>query len=193
VAEQSPGQRDAAWRGQTAPGTIGTPDAQVDPEVARMTATIRPARPGDESDILRLIQALADYEREPDAVETTAEELRAHLFADVPRVFAHVAEQDGRVVGIAVWFLNFSTWTGRHGIYVEDLFVEPAVRGSGVALRLIRALATEAKAQGYARMEWAVLDWNEPAKAFYRRLGARHNQTWEPWRLDGEALAALQD
>jgi GNAT superfamily N-acetyltransferase len=98
-----------------------------------MTTTIRPARPGDEFEILRMIQALADYEREPDAVETTAEELRADLFADVPRMFAHVAEQDGRIVGIAVWFLNFSTWTGRHGIYLEDLFVDPAVRGSGVA------------------------------------------------------------
>jgi GNAT superfamily N-acetyltransferase len=106
-----------------------------------MTTTIRPARPGDEFEILRMIQALADYEREPDAVETTAEELRADLFADVPRMFAHVADQDGRIVGIAVWFLNFSTWTGRHGIYLEDLFVDPAVRGSGVAQGLIRALA----------------------------------------------------
>ncbi len=158
-----------------------------------MSATIRPARPGDESDILRLIQALADYEREPDAVHTTVEELRAHLFAEAPRVFAHVAEQDEHVVGIAVWFLNFSTWTGRHGIYLEDLYVDPGVRGSGVAHGLVRALAAEARAQGYARMDWAVLDWNEPAKAFYRRLGARHNTTWEPWRLDGEALIALQD
>ena len=156
-----------------------------------MTATIRPARPGDESDILRLIQALADYEREPDAVETTAEELRAHLFADVPRVFAHVAEQDGRIVGIAVWFLNFSTWTGRHGIYLEDLFVEPAVRGSGVALRLIRALATEAKAQGYARMEWAVLDWNRPAIRFYERLGAQLRKEWILTRVTGGALRRL--
>jgi GNAT superfamily N-acetyltransferase len=156
-----------------------------------MTATIRPARPGDESDIVRLIQALADYEREPDAVEATAEALRAHLFAEVPRVFAHVAEQDGRIVGIAVWFLTFSTWTGRHGIYLEDLFVDPAARGGGVARRLVGALAAEARAQGYARMDWAVLDWNESAKAFYRRLGARHNVTWEPWRLDGESLAAL--
>jgi GNAT superfamily N-acetyltransferase len=158
-----------------------------------MTATIRFARPGDEPDILRLIQALADYEREPDAVETTVEDLRAHLFTDTPRVFAHVAERDGRLVGIAVWFLNYSTWTGRHGIYLEDLFVDPAVRGNGVARELMRALAAEAKAQGYARLDWAVLDWNEPAKAFYRRLGARHEETWEPWRLDGDALAAFQD
>ena len=161
-----------------------------------MTATIRPARPGDEVDILRLIRALADYEREPDAVETTAEDLRGHLFGEAPRVFAHVAEQDGRVVGIAVWFVNFSTWTGRHGIYLEDLFVDPGARGGGVAHQLMRALAAEAKAQSYARMDWAVLDWNELAKGFYRRIGARHNETWESWRLTGDALAelaALQD
>jgi GNAT superfamily N-acetyltransferase len=158
-----------------------------------MTATIRPARPGDEPDILRLIRALADYEREPDAVEATAEGLAAHLFADVPRVFAHVAEQDGHVVGTAVWFLNFSTWTGKHGIYLEDLFVDPSARGGGVARGLVRALAAEAGSRDCARIEWAVLDWNEQAKDFYRRLGAHHNESWEPWRLDGAALAALQD
>jgi GNAT superfamily N-acetyltransferase len=165
----------------------------ADPRTAAtaMTATIRAARPGDEEDILRLIQALADYEREPEAVENTADELRAHLFADDAHVFAHVAELDGRIVGIAVWFLTYSTWTGRHGIYLEDLFVDPAVRGGGVARELMRALAAEAEANGWARMDWAVLDWNELAKGFYRRLGARHNETWEPWRLDGEALTAL--
>jgi GNAT superfamily N-acetyltransferase len=159
-----------------------------------VTVTIRPARPGDEADILRLIRALAAYEREPDAVEATTDGLRAHLFGDQPRVFAHVAEDDGGrgVVGIAVWFLSFSTWTGRHGIYLEDLFVELAARGEGVARALVLALADEAEARGCARIDWAVLDWNEPAKGFYRRLGARHNATWEPWRLDGEALAALQ-
>jgi GNAT superfamily N-acetyltransferase len=154
--------------------------------------TVRTAVPGDEGEILRLIRALATYEREPDAVEATAEGLRAHLFADAPRVFAHVAEQDGQVVGIAVWFLNFSTWTGRHGIYLEDLFVEPDARGAGVARALVRALADEAAARGCARIDWAVLDWNDLAKGFYRRLGARHNEDWEPWRLDGDALAALQ-
>jgi GNAT superfamily N-acetyltransferase len=158
-----------------------------------MTATIRPARPGDEPDILRLIRALADYEREPDAVEATAEGLAAHLFADVPRVFAHVAEQEGHIVGMALWFLNFSTWTGKHGIYLEDLFVDPSARSGGVARGLVRALAAEARARDCARIEWAVLDWNEQAKDFYRRLGAGHNESWEPWRLDGAALAALQD
>lgn len=158
-----------------------------------MTAIVRRARPGDESEILRLIQALADYERHPDEVEATPESLAGHLFAAEPRVFAHVAELDGRLVGIAVWFLNFSTWTGRHGIYLEDLFVDPAVRGGGVARDLFLALAAEAEAHGYARIEWAVLDWNELAKGFYRRLGASHNETWEAWRLDGKELRALQE
>jgi GNAT superfamily N-acetyltransferase len=158
-----------------------------------VTATIRPARPGDEHEILRLIRALATYEREPDAVEATAEGLRAHLFAEAPRVFAHVAELDGRIVGTAVWFLNFSTWTGRHGLYLEDLFVDPDVRGGGIARGLMRALAAEAVSRGCARFEWAVLDWNELAKGFYRRLGARHNESWEIWRIDGDTLAALAD
>ena len=158
-----------------------------------MTTTIRPARPGDEHDILRLIRALAAYEREPEAVEATVGGLRDHLFGPSPRVFAHVAEQNGAVVGIAVWFLSFSTWTGRHGIYLEDLFVDPEARGGGVASALVRARAAEAGSRGCARMDWAVLDWNTPAKDFYRRLGARHNAGWEPWRLDGAELAALQD
>ena len=157
-----------------------------------MSTTIRPARPGDEGDILRLIQALADYEREPDAVEATMEDLRAHLFAEAPRVFAHVAERDGCIVGIAVWYVTYSTWTGRHGIYLEDLYVDPAARGAGVARGLMRALAAEAGARGYARIDWAVLDWNEPAKDAYRRLGGRHVESWEHWRLDGDTLAALQ-
>jgi GNAT superfamily N-acetyltransferase len=126
-------------------------------------------------------------------VENTADALRSHLFGEAPRVFAHVAEQDGRVVGIAVWFFNFSTWTGRHGIYLEDLFVDPEARGTGVAEGLMRALAAEAKANDCARMEWSVLDWNELAKRFYRRIGAHHNETWEPWRLTGPALAALAE
>ena len=146
------------------------------------TATIRPARPGDEGEILRLIRALATYEREPDAVENTAEDLRAHLFADAPRVFAHVAELDGSIVGVAVWFLNYSTWTGRHGIYLEDLFVDPAIRRQGVAEGLMRALGAEAAAHGYARMEWAVLDWNEPAIAFYDSLGAAPVEGWTRYR-----------
>jgi GNAT superfamily N-acetyltransferase len=158
-----------------------------------MTMTIRRARPGDEHDIVRLVRALASYEREPDAVKATPEGLAMLLFGDTPKVFAHVAEVDGAVVGIAVWFFNFSTWTGRNGIYLEDLFVDPAVRGGGVAHALFKALADEAKVHDCARIDWGVLDWNDLAKGFYRRLGARHMQGWEPWRLDGDELKALQD
>lgn len=156
-----------------------------------MSMIVRRARPGDEHDILRLIRALADYEREPDAVEATAEGLHAHFFNDAPKVFAHVAEAGGAIVGIAVWFFNFSTWTGRHGIYLEDLFVDPAVRGGGVARALFKALAEEAKAHDCARIDWQVLDWNEMGKGLYRKLGARHQAAWEPWRIDGEGLDAL--
>ena len=153
---------------------------------------VRRARPGDEHDILRLIHALAASERAPDAVEATPEGLAALLFADGAKVFAHVAEQDGRVVGIAVWFFNFSTWTGRHGVYLEDLFVDPDARGGGVARALFQALGREAQVHDCARIDWGVLDWNELAKGFYRRLGARHMEGWEPWRIDGDALAALK-
>lgn len=158
-----------------------------------MTMTIRRAMPGDEHDIVRLIRALAAYEREPDAVDATPEGLAMLLFGDAPKIFAHVAEVDGAVVGIAIWFFNFSTWTGRHGIYLEDMFVDPAARGGGVAHALFKTLAGEAKAHDCARLDWSVLDWNDLAKAFYRRVGARHMQGWEPWRLDGDALKALQE
>jgi GNAT superfamily N-acetyltransferase len=158
-----------------------------------MTVSVRSARAGDETEILRMVRALAEYEHEAHSVEATAEGLATVLFNDHPRVFAHVAEVDGRVVGIAVWFFNFSTWTGRHGIYLEDLFVEPDVRGRGIAHALFAALAREAKAHDCPRIDWAVLDWNELGKKLYRRLGARHNRSWEPWRLDGDALAALRD
>lgn len=158
-----------------------------------MSANIRRVRPGDEHDIIRLVQALATYERMPDAVEATPEGLAGQLFGDNPKVFAHVADQDGQVVGIAVWFFNYSTWTGRHGIYLEDLFVDPEARGGGVARALFDALADEAKAHDCARLDWAVLDWNDLAKGFYHRMGARPMEAWEPWRLDGDALQALQD
>lgn len=158
-----------------------------------MTMIIRAARDGDEAEILRLVQALADYEKASDAVKATASSLRAMLFGDNPKVFAHIAERDGQVVGIAVWFFTFSTWTGRHGIYLEDLFVDPAARGQGAARLLFRALAAEAKAHDCARIDWAVLDWNELGKGFYRRLGAVQKADWEPWRLDGAALDALAE
>lgn len=152
---------------------------------------VRRAAPGDVPDILRLIRALAAFEREPDAVAATEEGLRAALFGGEPRVFAHVAADAGRIVGIAVWFFNFSTWTGRHGLYLEDLFVEPDARGQGVARALFVTLAREATARDCARIDWAVLDWNEAAQATYRALGGRHCSDWEPWRIDGDALVRL--
>jgi len=157
-----------------------------------MTATIRRARPGDEHHILRLVHALAAYERAPEAVKATPEILAAALFHEHPKVFAHVAELDGKVVGISVWFFNYSTWTGRHGIYLEDLFVDPHVRGGGIARAMFEALGDEAKRHDCARLDWAVLDWNDLAKGFYRQLGARHLTDWEPWRIDGKVLERLK-
>lgn len=154
---------------------------------------IRDARPDDTGDLLRLIRALAAYEREPDAVEATEESLAAALFGPQPLVHAHVAEVEGRVVGMAVWFLSFSTWTGRHSLYLEDLFVEPAVRRRGVGRALLRRLATRAIELGCARMDWSVLDWNEPAMGFYRSLDARPMEEWTTWRLEGAELAGLAE
>lgn len=154
-------------------------------------ATLRGARAGDERGILDCIQGLADYEREPDAVDNTIEALTATLFGDDPRAFCHVVEHDGRIVGIAIWFLTYSTWTGRHGIWLEDLYVEEEQRGSGYGLALIAALADVCVTRGYSRLEWTVLDWNEPSIAFYRSLGAQPQSEWTSQRLTGDALVAL--
>ncbi len=122
---------------------------------------IRYATPDDVPDILRLIRELADYERALDEVKATPEQLQERLFGDDPKVFAHVAEHEGRVVGFALWFLTFSTWNGTHGIYLEDLFVEPDVRGHGYGKALLTGLTRIADDRGYERVEWAVLNWNE--------------------------------
>jgi GNAT superfamily N-acetyltransferase len=143
---------------------------------------IRYATPADVPAILTLIRELATYEREPDAVEATEESLRAALFGDAPAAFCHVAEEDGEVVGFALWFRNFSTWLGRHGIYLEDLYVRPSHRGHGLGRALLETLTAIAAERGYGRVEWAVLDWNEPAQAFYRSLGAAPMDEWTVWR-----------
>lgn len=156
-----------------------------------MTLEIRWARPGDEATVLRLVKALATYEREPDAVQATEETLRETLFAPGAQVFAFLAELDGQPVGLALWFLTYSTWTGRPSLYLEDLYVDDSARGQGAARALFRRLAQEAKARNCARIDWAVLDWNVDAMAFYERLGGRKQTGWEPWRLHGPALDQL--
>lgn len=168
----------------------------VDPSPAQhrpggVGALIREARPGDEAELHRLICALADYEREPDAVVATPADLTRVMFGDRPSVSGHVVEEDGRIVALALWFLNYSTWTGRNGLYLEDLFVEPAARGRGYGRDLLITLARVATARGYGRFEWSVLDWNTPAIDFYRSLGAVGMEEWTVQRVDGPALADL--
>ncbi len=154
-------------------------------------AILRDARPGDEPGILACIQALADYEREPDAVENTVPALAETLFGDDPKAFTHVVERDGVIRGIAIWFLTYSTWTGTHGIWLEDLYVDEAQRGRGYGKALIASLAAVCVERGYRRLEWTVLDWNEPSIAFYRSIGAAPMDEWTTQRLTGDALGAL--
>ena len=156
-----------------------------------MNLSIRLAREGDEATVLRMVRDLAAYERQPDAVQATEESLRRTLFNPNPQVFAFLAEQDGAPVGLALWFLTYSTWTARPSLYLEDLFVDEAARGQGVARALVRRLAQEAKTRDCGRIDWAVLDWNVQAMTFYERLGGRAQTGWQPWRLEGEALDRL--
>ena len=156
-----------------------------------MSVTIRAARTGDERVIVDLVRALADYERLAHEVEATADGLAAALFSEAPRVFCDIAEADGAVAGFALWFYTFSTFRGRHGIYLEDLFVRPEHRGQGAGKALLRHLARRCVDEGLGRFEWSVLDWNEPAIAFYRSQGARLLDDWTMCRVDGAALAAL--
>jgi GNAT superfamily N-acetyltransferase len=154
---------------------------------------IRPARPEDVPAILGLIRELATYERSPESVVATEEGLRSALFGPSPAVFCHVAESEGEVVGMALWFLNFSTWLGRHGLYLEDLYVRPSHRGTGLGKALLTTLTEIARERGYGRVEWVVLDWNAPAHDFYRSLGAKPVEGWHVWRLTGDALGGGGD
>ena len=157
----------------------------------RAPSRVRPAARADGPVICRLIRELAAYENALDNVEITEAGLDAALFGPEPAVFAHVAEYRGVVAGFALWFVNFSTWTGRHGIYLEDLFVSPAVRGSGLGRALLAELAGICVDRGYGRLDWAVLDWNAPALGFYAALGAESLSDWRVNRLTGTALSAL--
>ena len=156
-----------------------------------MSLEIRWARPGDEATVLRLVRALATYEREPDAVKATEESLTDTLFAPGAQVFAFIAEWEGTPVGLALWFQTYSTWTGKPSLYLEDLYVDDVARGRGIARALMQRLAREAKTRGCARIDWAVLDWNVEAMAFYERIGGRRQTGWQPWRVQGDALDAL--
>jgi GNAT superfamily N-acetyltransferase len=154
---------------------------------------IRTARPDDAADIVAMIRELAMYERAPDSVEADEAALRNALFGPAPQVYALIAEAAGSPVGFALWFVSFSTWTGQHGIYLEDLFVRPASRGEGHGRALLTELARIAVDRGYRRLEWAVLDWNTPAIGFYSSLGATPMTEWTVWRTAGPALAELAD
>jgi GNAT superfamily N-acetyltransferase len=154
---------------------------------------IRPVEPRDVPAVVGLVHELAEYERAADQCHLSTDQLSAALFGDRVALYGHVGELDGLVVGCALWFRNFSTWRGGYGIYLEDLFVQPAHRGHGLGRALLAALAQECARQGYARLEWSVLDWNEPSIGFYRSLGAVAQDDWTVFRLTDDALTALAD
>ncbi len=153
---------------------------------------IRPAREGDEAEIVRLVKALATYEREPDAVKLDVNLLHSALFGPQPAASALVAEGPHELVGLALWYRTFSTWTGRPGMHLEDLYVQADARRAGLGRRLMAGLASICVEQGLARMEWDVLEWNEPAAVFYKSLGATPLDEWRTWRVAGEALDGLR-
>ena len=152
---------------------------------------IRPAVKADAPKILQLIKDLALYEKAPNEAIATLEQIEQTLFSDRPSAYAHVAEVDGEVVGISIWFLNYSTWLGKPGIYLEDLYVDPEHRGKGLGLALLKELATICVERGYERLQWWVLDWNEPSIEFYKSLGAEALDEWTVYRVSGEALRKL--
>jgi GNAT superfamily N-acetyltransferase len=152
---------------------------------------IRSAMPSDTRVIYALVRELAVYENLLDVVDATERMIGDALFGQSPRAFCELAEWDGEVVGFSLWFYNFSTFRGRHGIYLEDLFVRPDFRGKGLGKALIVSLARRCVAEDLARFEWSVLDWNAPSIAFYKALGATMQDDWTGCRVTGEALAAL--
>jgi GNAT superfamily N-acetyltransferase len=152
---------------------------------------IRPARPSDVPAIVAMVHELAEYERAPEQCHLTEEQLRAALFGPQPALFGHVGvDADDEPLGFALWFLNFSTWEGIHGIYLEDLYVRPAARGTGLGRLLLSTLAEICVERGYPRLEWWVLEWN-PARDFYHAIGATAMDEWVPYRLAGSGLREL--
>ncbi|MEO7752875.1 MAG: GNAT family N-acetyltransferase [Terracoccus sp.] len=168
-------------------------DTAVDPTADPAPFTVRDATRHDVPDLIRLVRDLALYEKEPAAATATEEQFAAALLPDDGHPAAHalVAERDGRVVGMAIWFTSFSTWTGRHGLWLEDLFVEPEQRGLGIGKALLVRLAAICVERDWTRFEWWVLDWNTPSIEFYRSQGAVAQDGWTTYRVDGEALTTL--
>ena len=152
---------------------------------------LRPAIPSDAPLILQYIRELAEYERAPEAAVATLDDLRRYAFSEHPLVRVIMAEWEGQPAGFALWFLNFSTWEGKPGIYLEDLFVRPAFRGKGIGKALLKHLAGLALKEGWTRFVWQVLDWNIPAIEFYQAHGAQVMRPWLTCRVEGEALERL--
>ena len=152
---------------------------------------IRPAELEEVGVVLQLIHDLAHYEKAPNEVEATEKELLSTIFSEDPKVFCDVVEVDGEIAGMAIWFLNYSTWQGKHGIYLEDLFIKPEYRGRGYGKALLQHLARICEEKGYGRFQWWVLDWNSPAIEFYRSLGAVAMDEWTVYRVSGQALKDL--
>jgi GNAT superfamily N-acetyltransferase len=153
---------------------------------------IRHATPADVPEIHRMVRELAEYEKALEEARASEEQLHEALFGDRPAAFAHIAETaDGEIAGYSLWFLNFSTWRGVHGIYLEDLYVRPGLRGGGYGKTLLAELARICVERGYERLEWSVLNWNTPSIDFYRALGAEPQDEWTVYRLTDEALTKL--
>jgi len=152
---------------------------------------IRPAKSEEVGEVLQLIQDLAIYEKAPEQVEASKEDLLNTIFASDPRVFCDLVEVDGQIAGMAIWFLNYSTWQAKHGIYLEDIFIKPEYRGRGYGKALLKHLAKICDEKGYGRLQWWVLDWNSPAIEFYKSFGAEAMDEWTVYRTSGQALKDL--
>ncbi|MGX1105755.1 MULTISPECIES: GNAT family N-acetyltransferase [Bradyrhizobium] len=158
-----------------------------------MSLTIRRARPDEAGLVFSLVRELAEYEKLLHEVHASEADIADALFGADPRLYCDIAEWNGEPAGFAVWFVNFSTFAGRHGIYLEDLFVRPALRGEGIGKALLVHLAKQCLANGWSRLQWAVLDWNAPSIAFYKSLGAELMDEWTICRVSGEALSTLAE
>jgi len=152
---------------------------------------IRPAKREEVGEVLQLIQDLATYEKAPDQVEASEDDLLNTIFVKDPKVFCDLVEVDGQIAGMAIWFLNYSTWQAKHGIYLEDLYIKPEFRARGYGKALLKHLAQICDKEGYGRLQWWVLDWNSPAIEFYRSFGAEAMDEWTVYRTSGQALKDL--